>query len=86
MWFVLIGVAMLVMNFVGFGPIGEWTWREDWWLMLLPFACAVAWWTWSDMTGMTQRKAMAKEDLKRDNRRDESLSKLGLGPKGKKKR
>ena len=26
MWFVAIGVAMLVMNLAGIGPVGEWAW------------------------------------------------------------
>ena len=43
MWFVVVGVAMLVMNLAGIGPIGEWTWAGfgKAWFVLLPFGLAV---------------------------------------------
>ena len=46
MWFVAIGVAMLVMNLAGIGPVGEWAWAGfgKAWLTLVPFGLAVAWW------------------------------------------
>lgn len=81
MWFVVIGVAMLVMNLAGIGPVGTWTWREDWWLLLMPFGLAILWWLWADSSGWTQRKAMEKVDAKRDARRDKALDALGMGPK-----
>jgi small Trp-rich protein len=81
MWFVVIGVAMLVMNLAGIGPVGAWTWREDWWLLLMPFGLAILWWLWADSSGWTQRKAMEKVDAKRDARRDKQLDALGMGPK-----
>lgn len=81
MWFVVIGVAMLVMNLAGIGPIGAWTWKEYWWAMLLPFGLAILWWLWADSSGWTQRKAMEKVDAKRDARRDKQLDALGMGNK-----
>lgn len=87
MWFIVIGVLMLLMNFAGIGPVGQWTWADRWWVFLLPFGLAAIWWYWADATGLTQRKAMAKDDAKREARRQKSLESLGLGPnKGKKKR
>ena len=79
MWFVGLGVALLVMNLAGIGPVGEWTWREHWWLMLAPFALAVAWWSWADATGWNKRKAMEKMANKREERRRKNLDALGLG-------
>lgn len=81
MWFVVIGVAMLVMNLAGIGPVGAWTWREDWWLLLMPFGLAILWWLWADSSGWTQRKAMEKVDAKREGRREKHLDALGMGPK-----
>lgn len=78
MWFVAIGVVLLVLNLAGIGPVGAWTWKEQWWIMLLPFGLAVVWWAWSDWSGMTQRKAMQKIDDKREARRQKSLDALGL--------
>lgn len=83
MWFVVIGVALMVMNIAGIGPVGEWTWKwdGDLWKFLLPFGLAILWWFWADTTGWTQRKAMEKVDAKRDARRDKQLDALGIGPK-----
>lgn len=80
MWFVVVGVAMLVMNLAGIGPIGEWTWAGfgKAWFVLVPFGLAVLWWAWSDASGRTQRKAMEKVDAKREARRQKSLDALGL--------
>lgn len=78
MWFVVIGVAMLVMNVAGIGPVGAWTWKEHWWALLLPFGLAVLWWLWADSTGWTQRKAMQKVDARREDRRNKQLDALGI--------
>jgi small Trp-rich protein len=87
MWFIVIGVLMLLMNFAGIGPIGQWTWADRWWAMLLPFVLAAVWWAWADASGLTQRRAMDKDDAKREARRQKNLDSLGLGPnKNKKKR
>lgn len=86
MWFVVIGVILLVMNLAGFGPVGAWTWRDDWWLLLSPFGLAVLWWLWADSSGWTQRKAMQKVDEKRESRRQKQLDALGMGDtKGKRR-
>lgn len=84
MWFVAIGVAMLLMNLLGIGPVGEWTWGwgERGLLILVPFGLAIAWWFFADVSGLTQRKAMARVDAKREARRQKALDALGFG-KGK---
>jgi small Trp-rich protein len=86
MWFIAIGVAMLVMNFAGIGPVGQWTWSDRWWAMLLPFGLAAAWWAFADSTGMTQRKAMDKIDAKREARRQKNMDSMGMGVADKKKK
>ena len=87
MWFVVIGVAMLVMNLAGIGPVGEWTWAGfgKAWFVLVPFGLAVLWWAWSDASGHTQRKAMEKVDAKREARRQKSLDALGLQKPGRRR-
>lgn len=87
MWFVVIGVVMLVMNLAGIGPVGEWTWAGfgKAWFVLVPFGLAVAWWGWSDMSGRTQRKAMEKVDAKREARRQKALDALGLQKPGRRR-
>ncbi len=39
MWFLGIGMLLLMMKFFEFGPVGHWSW----WLVLLPFGLALAW-------------------------------------------
>jgi len=68
MWFVGLGVLLLVMNLANIGPVGAWTWEDDWWLMLAPFGLAVVWWAWADATGWNKRRAMEKIDARREER------------------
>jgi small Trp-rich protein len=35
----------------------------------LPFGLAAAWWSWADYSGYTKRKAMERENKRRDARR-----------------
>ncbi len=86
MWFVGLGVLLLVMNLANIGPVGAWTWEDDWWLMLAPFGLAVVWWAWADATGWNKRRAMEKIDARREERRRKNLDALGLGGDQNKKR
>jgi small Trp-rich protein len=86
MWFVAVGVILLVLNFAGIGPVGAWSWGDYWWALLLPFALAIVWWGWSDWSGLTQRKAMARVDAKREARRQKALDALGMQDPRKPKR
>jgi small Trp-rich protein len=87
MWFVAIGVVMLVMNLAGIGPVGAWVWGwgERGLLILLPFGLAIVWWLWADMTGLTQRRAMARHEAKRQDRRERNAQALGLKLPGKRR-
>jgi small Trp-rich protein len=86
MWFVAIGVAMLVMFLGGIGPVGAWVWGDRWWALLLPFGLAILWWAWADYSGLTQKKAMDKIDAKKAARRQKSLDALGLQDPTKRRR
>jgi small Trp-rich protein len=86
MWFVVIGVAIQVMNLLGIGPVAHWTWRSNWVEMGLPFGLAVLWWFWADTSGWTQRKAMEKVDARREARRQKALDALGLQDPAKRRR
>jgi small Trp-rich protein len=55
-----------------------------WWVVLTPFALAVAWWTWADMSGYTKRKAVERDNARKQARIDKSREALGLGPKKRK--
>ena len=49
MYLVLVGVALIVMNLAGIGPVAAWNWEVfgDLWKFLLPFALAAIWWAWA---------------------------------------
>jgi small Trp-rich protein len=81
MAFVVIGLLLIALKLGAVGPVATLSWL---WV-LSPFALAIAWWTWSDNSGRTSRKAMEKLDDRKEKRRDEAMSKLGIAPKRKKK-
>ncbi|NCP41021.1 MAG: TIGR04438 family Trp-rich protein [Rhodoferax sp.] len=66
MYFVGLGLVFLVMKYFEWGPVALWSW----WLVLAPFALTVIWWTWADNSGYTKRKAMEREDQRREARRE----------------
>jgi len=74
MWFVLIGLALIVLKVLDIPPVALWAW---WWI-LFPFGLAMLWWSWSDMTGSTERRHMELHEQKRQRRRRSTLKALGL--------
>ncbi len=82
MLFVGLGLVFLVMKFMEFGPVAMW----DWWIVLSPWAMAVAWWAWADSTGYTKRKEMEAEDARRDARIERSREAMGMLSARKKKK
>ena len=88
MLFVILGVILLVMNWTGVGPPAQWNFDffGDMWKFAWPFLAAVMWWSWSDSTGRTQRKAMDRMEQRKISRRERALEALGLGARGRKKR
>ena len=77
MYFLLLGLILLAMKYLEFGPVAAWSW----YVVLSPFALAVIWWTWADWSGYTKRKAMQRESDRKQARIDKSREQLGLGPK-----
>jgi small Trp-rich protein len=75
MYLLGIGIILLLLKYLEIGPVATWTW----WVVLAPFALAVAWWTWADWSGYTKRKAVEREDARRQARIDKNREQLGLG-------
>lgn len=73
MYFLMLGVALLGMKYLEFGPVAGW----DWWIVLAPFALATAWWWWADTTGYTKKKAMQVEEARRQARIERSREAMG---------
>jgi len=73
MYLLGLGVVLLVLKYLAIGPVAAWSW---WWV-LSPFALAVAWWAWADSSGYTKRKAMEREDARRQARIDRNKDTIG---------
>jgi small Trp-rich protein len=46
-------------------------------VVLAPFGLAMAWWAWADSTGYTKRKAMQREDERKQARIDKNRDAIG---------
>ncbi|MEP7138656.1 MAG: TIGR04438 family Trp-rich protein [Caldimonas sp.] len=81
MLFVLIGIVVIGLNLANVGPFGAWNWEffGDLWKFCVPFAFALAWWVWSDMSGLNKRREMERMEKKKSDRRKENLVSLGMG-------
>jgi len=72
-----LGLILMALKYLEIGPVAAW----DWWVVLSPFALAVAWWSWVDWSGYTKKKAVQKENARKQARIDKSREALGLGIK-----
>lgn len=83
MFFVIVGVLIIALNLAGIGPFADWTWEisGDLWKFCVPFLFAVLWWIWADKSGLNKRREMEKMEDRKDNRRRENLTKMGLNPR-----
>jgi small Trp-rich protein len=77
MLFLGLGIILLALKYLEVGPIAVWSW----WVVLSPFALAVVWWTWSDWSGHTKKRAMARENARKQVRIDKQREQLGLNTK-----
>ncbi len=82
MYFVVLGVLLLVMKMAEFGPVATWAW----WVVLSPFGLAMAWWAWADGSGWTKQREMDKIEAKKEQRRLSNLDALGMDAKGRRGR
>ncbi|GAB3492349.1 hypothetical protein GCM10027399_11070 [Curvibacter fontanus] len=74
MYFLGLGVILLLMKYLDIDPVLGWSW----WIVLAPFGLAVAWWSWADASGYTRRKAMEREDKRRQDRINKQRDAMGL--------
>ena len=77
MYLLVLGVITLLLKYLEIGPVANWSWL---WV-LSPFAGAVVWWAWADWSGYTKRKAMEKDDQRKQARIDKARESLGMGTK-----
>ena len=77
MYFLILGVVLLLLKYLEIGPVAAWSWT----VVLAPFALAVLWWAWADWSGYTKRKEMEKEDQRKVNRIAKAKEAMGQGPR-----
>lgn len=83
MYFLGLGLVLLVMKSLDMDPVVNWSWL----VVLAPFGLAAAWWAWADATGYTKKKAMQKMEQRRVDRINKSKDAIGtLHHRDKKKR
>ena len=82
MYFLGLGIVLLLLKWQEFGPVAEWSW----WTVLTPFALAVVWWTWADWSGYTKRKAMERDDQRKQDRINRHLEAIGQKPRDARRR
>jgi small Trp-rich protein len=74
MWFLMLGLLGVALKLLEVGMVATW----NWWVVLIPFALAAAWWAWADVSGYTKRKVVEKENARRQARIDRQRSRLGM--------
>ena len=74
MYFLLIGVLGLALKYLEIEPVAG----VSWWLVLLPFALAAAWWAWADTSGYARRKEIKKMDDRKQKRIDRQRAAMSL--------
>jgi small Trp-rich protein len=79
-YFLLIGLVALTLKYLEIAPAADWSW----WVVLLPFALAAAWWAWADASGYTKQKEVDKMDKRKQDRIDRQRDAMGLQPKKRK--
>jgi len=74
MWFLLLGLLGLALKYFEVGMVAGWSW----WIVLSPFALAVAWWAWADSSGYTKRKVIERENRRKQARIDRQKTNMGV--------
>ena len=77
MLFLGLGIVLIALKYLEIGPVATWSW----FIVLAPFALAVAWWSWADWSGYTKRKAVEKENARKKARIDKQREQMGMGPR-----
>jgi small Trp-rich protein len=76
MLFLGLGIILLALKYLEIGAVANWSWL----MVLSPFALAVVWWTWADWSGYTKKKAVERENIRKQARIDKNREQLGLNP------
>lgn len=73
MYFLGLGLVLLFLKYLALWPAVNW----DWWQVMIPFVLAVVWWAWADGSGYTKRKAVEREEARKQARINKTKAALG---------
>ena len=76
MWFLALGLIGLVLKYLEIEPVGQ----LAWWIVLMPFGLAAAWWSYADWSGYTRRRVIERENRRKQARIERNQSRLGTLP------
>ena len=74
MLFLGLGLVLLALKYFQIGMVAEW----EWWWVLSPFVMAVVWWMLADHFGYSKRKAMQRDEARKQKRIEKNRASLGL--------
>ena len=80
MWFLGLGLLFIFLKLQELTLVATW----PWWAVLSPLGMAVAWWAWADNTGYTKRKAVERENKRKEARIERQREAMGMLPRKKK--
>ena len=80
MLFLGIGIAAMLLKYFAIGLFAT----LSWWLTLIPFALAAAWWAYADASGYTKRREMDKMERRKQERIDKQRDAMGMLPRKRK--
>ncbi|MEO8249713.1 MAG: TIGR04438 family Trp-rich protein [Burkholderiales bacterium] len=74
MYLLGLGIVLLLLKTQEIGPVAGWSW----WVVLAPFALAATWWAWADWSGYTKRRAIDRENERKQSRLDKAKDGMRL--------
>lgn len=74
MLFLIVGVLGVLLKYLEVGFVAG----LSWWIVLTPFALTLAWWAWADASGYSSRRAMERDERRKQARIDRQRSQLGM--------
>jgi small Trp-rich protein len=74
MFFIVLGVALMLLKYTEIGPTAAWSW----YICLAPFGAAALWWAFADASGITARQQADRTDERAQKRRDDHAEAIGV--------
>lgn len=67
MYLLIIGFLLVIMKFLEFGPVAEWSW----WIILSPFIAIIIWWEVIEkIFKLRQKREIAQAEREKKERLD----------------